>query len=161
MTILMKTIPEQQIQLLSIEIYCFWYYITTGISIRDYYYLAILRHSSAHILHAWAHSLQCSMSLYFSHSSAHSSQISAQIAQIFFECSLSRDINCDAVIHMFVQSRLSCIHLVIELTSCSRRSEVAQNSHDSKQSLQASMQVWYFWFWSTFLTLVLTIQHGT
>ncbi len=104
-------------------------------------YPAILRHSEAHFLHVWAHCLQCSIVWCFSHSALHASHMSAQILQIFSAYSLSLDMNWEAVTHMFAQSRHSWMHFAIIFTSSSRRHSVAQNSHASKQTLHAPIQV--------------------
>ena len=118
-------------------------------------YLVILRHLSAQFRQACAHNLQCSICRRFSHSSAHASQISAQILQICFAYSLSLDINWEEVQQTVAQSRPSWIHLSSTLISSSRRYEVAQNSQDSAQALHASMQSWYFWFWRNCLLIII------
>jgi hypothetical protein len=46
------------------------------------------------------------------------------------------------------QSLLIWTQDTMDFTSCSCRSQVAQYSHASAQLLQASIQLWYFWFWS-------------
>ena len=78
---------------------------------------------------------------YRSHSLTHASQISAQTLHICFTCSLSLDMNCEAVQQILAQSLLIWTHDVMAFTSCSRRSQVAQYSHASAQLLQASIQV--------------------
>ena len=117
------------------------------------FYLAILRHSSAHLRHACAHNLQCSICWCFSHSSAHASQNSAHVLQICFTNSLSLDINWEAVQQTEAQSRSNWMHRSNIFTSCSLRQEVAHSSHDSAQALQASMQVWYLEFCSVFVDI--------
>ena len=108
----------------------------------------ILRHSSAHLLHTCAHLWQWSISVYRSHSLAHASQISAQKSHICFTYSLSLDMNCEAVQQILAQSLLIWTQDAMAFTSFSWRSQVAQYSHASAQLLQASIQVWYFRFWS-------------
>lgn len=112
------------------------------------FHLAILRHSSAHFLHACAHNLQCSICWCFSHSSAQASHSCAQILQICFTYSLSLDISCEAVQQTVAQSRSNWIHLDNIFTSSSLRQEVAHNSQDSAQALHVSTQLWYFEFCS-------------
>jgi hypothetical protein len=61
-----------------------------------HYILPILLHSAAHLRHASAHFLQCSMCECFSHSTAQAVQISAQSLQIWCANSLPLAIACTA-----------------------------------------------------------------
>lgn len=113
--------------------------------VHYYYYRAIFLHSSAQLRHDCAHFLQWSTSC-LSHSIAQASQISAHILQNCFANWLSIDINDADVQQTAAHSRLIWAQLAIIFTSCSRRSEVAQNSQASAQLMQASMQLCHFEF---------------
>ena len=117
----------------------------TGLAFQAY--LAILRHSSAQLRHACAHLLQWS-TLCLSHSWAHASHTSAHRLQNCFANWLSIDINAADAQHTSAHSLLVWTQFAIILTSCSLRSEVAQNSHASAQRMQASIQLCHFVFWS-------------
>jgi hypothetical protein len=60
---------------------------------------------------------------------------------------LSIDISDAEVQQTAAHSLFIWAQLAIILTSCSLRSEVAQNSHASAQRMQASMQLCHFVFW--------------
>lgn len=74
--------------------------------------------------------------------------MSAHMLQNCFANWLSIDINDAAVQQTAAHSRLIWAQLAIILTSCSLRSEVAQNSQASAHFMQASMQLCHFVFWS-------------
>jgi hypothetical protein len=102
---------------------------------------AIRRHSSAHRRQASAQRRQCSMCLCFSHSRAHSSQTSAHSWQKSAARSLPRAITIVAVRQISAHSRSSSMQRASIPTSCSFKQAVAQCSHSSAHSLQASMQL--------------------
>jgi hypothetical protein len=72
--------------------------------------------------------------------------MSAHKLQNCFEYWLSMDINAADVQQTAAHSLLICTQLAIILTSCSLRSDVAQNSQASAQRMQASMQLCHFVF---------------
>ena len=74
--------------------------------------------------------------------------MSAHRLQNCFANWLSIDINDADVQQTVAHSLLIWAQLAIILTSCSFRSEVAQNSHASAHLMQASMQPCHFVFWS-------------
>src|SRR5919107_6238660 len=108
---------------------------------------SILLHSSSQLRHVCAHCLQWSMS-WRSHSLAQASQMSAQRLQNCFANWLSIDINAADVQHTAAHCLFICAQLAIILTSCSLRSDVAQNSQASAHRMQASMQLCHFVFCS-------------
>jgi hypothetical protein len=116
-------------------------------------------HSSAQLRHACAHLLQWS-TLCLSHSLAQASQISAHILQNCFANWLSIDISDAEVQQTAAHSRLICAQLVIIFTSCSLRSEVAQNSHASAHLMQASMQLCHFVFWRVAVAIYSQVGHA-
>ena len=103
----------------------------------------ISRHASAHLRQASAHSWQRAI-LCFAHSAPHASHTSAQSWQTRSANSDPRAISRAAKEQMSAQLRSSSMHRVIILTSSSCRHAVAQCSHASIHSWQASMQVRYF-----------------
>ncbi len=109
------------------------------------YCLAIFLHSSAQLRHDWAHLLQCSTSC-LSHSFAQASQTSAHMVQNCFANWLSIDISAAEVQQTAAHSRLIWTQLAIIVTSCSLRSEVAQNSQASAHLMHASIQLCHFEF---------------
>jgi hypothetical protein len=115
-------------------------------------------HSSAQLRHACAHLLQWS-TLCLSHSLAQASQMSAHMLQNCFANWLSIDIREAEVQQTIAHSRLICAQPAIIFTSCSLRSEVAQNSHASAHLIQASMQLCHFVFWS--VAVAICKQSGT
>jgi len=74
--------------------------------------------------------------------------MSAHRLQNCFANWLSIDINDADVQQTAAHSLLIWAQLAIILTSCSLRSEVAQNSQASAHLMQASMQLCHFVFWS-------------
>jgi hypothetical protein len=84
--------------------------------------------------------------LCLSHSRAQASQMSAHRLQSCFANWLSIDINEDEVQQTTAHSLFIWAQLVIVLTSCSFRSDVAQNSHASAHPMQASIQLCHFVF---------------
>jgi predicted nucleic acid binding AN1-type Zn finger protein len=113
------------------------------------YYRTILLHSSAHLRHACAHSLQCSICpACFSHSCAHASHTSAHRLQNCFANWLSIDISAADVQQTSAHSLQSWTQVATILTSSSLRHPVAQNSQASAHLMQASMQLCHFVFWS-------------
>jgi hypothetical protein len=91
--------------------------------------------------------LQWSM-LCLSHSLAQVSQMSAHRLQNCFANWLSIDMSDADAQHTLAHSLLIWTQLAIIFTSCSLRSDVAQNSHASAHLMQASMQLCHFVFWS-------------
>jgi hypothetical protein len=73
--------------------------------------------------------------------------MSAHRLQNCFANWLSIDISDADVQHTSAHSLLIWAQLAIILTSCSLRSEVAQNSQASAHLMQASMQLCHFVFW--------------
>ena len=108
--------------------------------------LDILRHSSTHVRHTFAHCLHISMSN-LSHSEAQASQMSAHCPQILLLNSLSLDIYWEDRTQIPAQSRQSWIHFVILfMSSACRQQLLTQISRASKQALQAYIQLWYYSF---------------
>ncbi len=123
-------------------------------------YWDMLLHSSAQLRHACAHCLQWS-TLWRSHSLAQASHTSAHRLQNCFANWLSIDINAADVQQTAAHSLLIWAQLAIIFTSCSLRSDVAQNSQASAQRMQASMQLCHFVFWRVeVLVIKVVAAHG-
>jgi hypothetical protein len=74
--------------------------------------------------------------------------MSAHNLQNCFANWLSIDISDAEVQQTAAHSLFIWAQVAIILTSCSLRSDVAQNSHASAQYMQASIQLCHFVFWS-------------
>ena len=116
-------------------------------------YWDMLLHSWAQLRHVCPHFLQWSTSC-LSHSWAQASQMSAHRLQNCFANWLSIDISAADVQQTAAHSLFIWAQLAIILTSCSLRSEVAQNSQASAQRIQASIQLCHFVFWSVEVELI-------
>ena len=103
--------------------------------------LLILRHSSAHVLHAWAHAWQCSI-WNFAHSAPQASQTSAQSWHRALACSLRLVMNWAAAQQIAEQSRSMRMQLAISETFGSRRHACAHTSQACAHARQASMHDW-------------------
>jgi len=112
--------------------------LCSGSFLIDY----ILLHSAAHLRHASAHFLQCSMCECFSHSTAHALQISAQSLQICFTNSLPLAIASIAKRQMAAQSWSNFMQWTHILISCSLKHAVAQLLHSTAHSEHAVIQLW-------------------
>jgi hypothetical protein len=132
---------------------CCWYGEIFGRTIMIWFVKALvyfyagraimLRHSSAHLWHSMAQRLQCSKSIFCSHSVAQNSHISAQVWQRTDALSPFRAINLAVVSHIRAHSRFSDIQRESIFISSSLRHSVAQRSHSAAHEKQASIQLLY------------------
>lgn len=105
------------------------------------YILLMLLHASAHLRHASAHFLQCSICECFSHSTAQAVHISAHRLQICFANSLPPAIASIAKRQMAAQSWSNRMQRANILMSCSPRQALAQCLHSTAHSKHAAIQL--------------------